>query len=319
MLESTLMSGDELTFVDWLHKQQRTHPAMSLGIGDDMAVVNVGNASRPGTLLVSSDMLLDGVHFDTRNQPLEKIGRKAIACGLSDCAAMAVKPVAAVVSVALPKVPGGPSALEDAKRLLEGMFAIADEYDLALVGGDTTSWEHPLAIDAAVTATPYEGIEPVRRDGAKRGDKLFVTGPLGGSLLGRHLEFTPRVHEAKALAEVLGTRLHAMMDVSDGLALDLWRMCQASGVGAVLSEQLLDRVISQDANRAAETGPTPSRTALDHALGDGEDFELLLAVSGDATDAPAPLFPIGEITDHGLTLNRTDGRSEPLQPTGYTH
>lgn len=280
-----------------------------------MAVVDGGG----GRVLVASDMLLDGVHFDSTRHDLAMIGRKAIACNLSDCAAMAVRPLAAVVSVALP----GAWTLAKAKELFEGMFAVADEFGLAIVGGDTTSWRHPLAIDVAITAVPYDGIEPVRRSGARVGDTLCVTGKLGGSLMGRHLTFTPRVTEARTLAGALGNRLHAMMDISDGLSLDLWRMCDASGVGAVLSERLLLEVVSDAAKRMSEADGRP---ALEHALSDGEDFELLLAVDPNAGE-PAewsarlgvPIGPVGRITETGYGIELCDGRVETLQPKGYVH
>jgi thiamine-monophosphate kinase len=235
-----------------------------------------------------------------------------VACNLSDCAAMAVKPLAATVSVAWPRN----RPLEDAKRLYKGMEAIAAEYDLAIVGGDTTRWSHPLAIDVAISAVPYEGIEPIRRGGAKLGDWLYVTGPLGGSLADKHLTFTPRVREAHALARLLGPRLHAMIDVSDGLALDLHRLCRASGVGATLEEENLERVISPAARGASANS---GRTALEHALSDGEDFELLLGVEGEAVVKGVDLLPVGRITVGPLTLHKADGNTVPLKPEGYVH
>jgi thiamine-monophosphate kinase len=313
------MACDELEFVAWLRERQRAHPAVSLGIGDDMAVVHAKAVMRPGRILISSDMLLDGVHFDTKLHSLAGIGRKAVACGLSDCAAMAVKPVAATVSVAFPKDPYAPATLAGAKELFEGMFTIAAEYDLALAGGDTTRWEHPLVIDVAITASPYEGVEPVTRVGAKPGDTLYVTGQLGGSLLGRHLAFTPRVHEARELAQRLGDRLHAMMDISDGLSLDLWRMCQASNVGATLDERQLEAVISDDARRAAAADGPDGPGPLERALGDGEDFELLLAAVGDVSDVPVTVYPVGEVTSADLRLRHGNGRIDPLEPKGFVH
>ena len=297
-----------MDFVEWLRGRQQRHAAVRLGIGDDMAVVAAGLQD----VLLTSDMLLDGVHFDTACQPLRKIGRKAMACGLSDCAAMAVRPIAATVSVALPT----DGSIVQAQELYEGMFAIAGEYDLAIVGGDTTRWNRRLAIDVAVLAIPYAGIEPVTRSGAKLGDILYVTGRLGGSLLGRHLEFTPRVHEAHTLVHQLGGRVHAMMDISDGLALDLWRMCHASNVGAMLDEGRLEAVINEDAREAAVQD---GRTPLDHALSDGEDFELLVAAEGDVSDTKVTLYPLGEVTSGGFSLRRLDGRVEPLEPKGYVH
>lgn len=313
------MSVNELEFVEWLREQARigdtggvisdgTRRLVGLGIGDDMAIVD----SPSGRWLMSSDMLLDGVHFDTSRHSLSQIGRKAIACALSDCAAMAVCPMAATVSVALP----AGHQLADAQELYGGMSAVATEYGLAVVGGDTTCWDHPLAIDVAITGRPYDGVEPVTRSGAKAGDALYVTGPLGGSLLGRHFSFTPRILEAKALAEQLGDRLHAMIDISDGLALDLWRICQASNVGATLDEDQLEPAISEDAGRAAAAD---GRRLLDHVLGDGEDFELLLAVDGDIASPAATLYRVGEVTASGLALRTTDGRVNPLEPKGYIH
>ncbi len=238
--------------------------------------------------------------------------RKAIACNLSDCAAMAVRPIAATVSVALPRG----LSLEQVKRLFEGIEAIAAEFDLAIVGGDTTRWDNPLAIDVAIVAEPYEDIEPVTRGAAREGDVLYVTGYLGGSLLGRHLTFTPRVREAKQLAEALGPSLHAMMDLSDGLSLDLFRMCEASGVGAMVDEPMLAQVISP---AARESSAADRRSPLEHALSDGEDFELLLAAAPDATLPAVPLFRVGEIGRPGLTLRDASGALRVLEPRGYVH
>ncbi len=314
---------DELEFVDWLREQQRDQPGVILGVGDDMAIVDCGlRPAAPGSqadcgLCISSDMLLDGVHFDTKCHDLSLIGRKAVACSLSDCAAMAVRPLAATVSLALPA--GG--SLSDAQEMFQGMLAIAKEYGLSIVGGDTTRWKSEaggLAIDVAVTATRFEGIEPVRRSGARPGDVLYVTGRLGGSLLGKHLTFTPRVREARLLAESMGDRLHAMIDVSDGLSLDLWRICLASGCGAVLDERRLQQVISDSAKTAADTD---GRSPLDHALSDGEDYELLLAVSaeGAVTTDAVSLHPVGQVTDSGLWMRRINGQTEPLEPRGFVH
>jgi len=315
------MAADELELVEWLRKQQRTHAAVGLGIGDDMAVVQPSiDPGRPAVindrtdrlLLLASDMLLDGVHFDTAKHGFEQIGRKAIACNLSDCAAMAVRPVAATVSVALP----AERPLSDAQDLFRGIFALAADFNLAVVGGDTTRWNNPLVIDVAITATPFAGIDPVTRAGAKVGDTLYVTGPLGGSLLGRHMIFTPRVNEAKVIAEALGDRLHAMMDISDGLSLDLWRMCQASHVGAMLVEHDLQHVISDDARRLAESDGRP---ALEHALADGEDFELLIAAAGMVSVAGVLLYPVGIMTESAFAIKRIDGRVELLEPKGFVH
>ena len=314
------MNGDELDFVEWLRGRQRAHRAVRLGIGDDMAILTTPPVSGPDgkvigqPLCLASDMLLDGVHFDAKRQDPALIGRKAIACNLSDCAAMAVRPLAATLSIALSPNAG----LSFAQEVLQGAFGIAEEYDLAIVGGDTTRWPHPMVIDVAIAATPYPGIEPVGRGGAGVGDVLFVTGPLGGSLFARHLTFTPRVKESRVLAQALGGRLHAMIDLSDGLSLDLWRLCEASKVGAILDEHQMASVVSDDAKAAAGAD---GRSPLEHALTDGEDYELLVAVSPEVTGPPEglSLYPVGRVTESGLAMRRTNGRTEPLKPKGYVH
>lgn len=326
------MSHDELEIVRWLQSRSRPNPRAMLGIGDDMAVVGIDS----GSILLASDMLLDGVHFDSRVHSLELIGRKAVACNLSDCAAMAVRPRAVTLSIALsPDI-----NTADTFRLLEAVARTAEEFGAELVGGDTNRWSGPLAIDIAVLAEPYGGIAPVTRHGARVGDRLFVTGPLGGSLRGKHLTFTPRVRAAMALASSFGSDLHAMMDITDGLSLDLWRMCQASGVGAVLDETLLMSAASADAHAASNDD---GRSVLDHVLSDGEDFELLLSVAPGSSPPAVELLPIGEMTVSGsetfpmtplpsrerdrcegfsdglLFLRRPDGARNPLAPRGYVH
>lgn len=304
------MAGRERDFVRWLALAARPQgDAVTLGIGDDMAALAVN-----GVLLATSDMLLDGTHFDSRRDDWVAIGRKAAGCGLSDCAAMAVRPVAATVSVAWPQ--GKDTA--DLRRMMEGIIAHCAEFECTVVGGDTTSWAHPVAIDVTVLAVPYPGLEPVRRCGARAGDGVFVTGTLGGSLLGKHLSFTPRVREALALATRLGKRLHALMDITDGLTIDLDRMIEASMVGAVLDETATCAAASAAAGQAATAD---GRTLLDHVLGDGEDFELLVVGDIAITEAPSlGLIHVGEIiADPGLHLRGRDGVIRPLAPEGYEH
>lgn len=308
------MTGSEIEFVRWLQANQRPPRDWTrLGVGDDMAILEFHGA----TVLVTTDMLLDGVHFSIRDHSLEAIGRKAIACSLSDCAAMAVRPLAATVSVALPRT----FPPEGAGRLFRGLRAMADAFDCDIVGGDTTCWPQPLAIDVCLIATPYPGIEPRRRSGAQPGDELWVTGRLGGSLEGGHLVFTPRVREARRIAETLGRHLHALMDISDGLSLDLHRMCEASGVGAVLFRDQVLHVADADAHRAGERD---GRSVLCHVLEDGEDFELLAAIdpAGRPTDDSAQalgLTQVGLVTRADVVLQETDGTTRPLEPHGYDH
>ncbi|MCG3129432.1 MAG: Thiamine-monophosphate kinase [Phycisphaerae bacterium] len=246
---------------------------------------------------------------------MRAIGRKAVACNLSDCAAMAVRPVAATVSLALRRG----MTMQQANDLMRGAAAAAKEFDAQIAGGDTTVWDHPLAIDVAIVAEPYAGVQPVQRGGARAGDRILVTGPLGGSLLGRHMTFTPRVREARRLSRRLGARLHAMMDISDGLLLDLHRICAASGVGVCLVEEEVRQAVSAAARRA---GDRDGRSALDHALCDGEDFELLIAAAVEDSEVRrlgVPLIPIGWIRKGGFVMRLASGRMRRLKPAGYVH
>jgi thiamine-monophosphate kinase len=193
---------------------------------------------------------------------------------------------------------------------------MADAFDTALVGGDTNSWDGPLVISVTLLGEATER-GPVRRSAARPGDWLFVTGPLGGSILGKHLDFTPRVREALALHAAVG--LHAMIDISDGLAADVNHLCTESRCGAVLHAERIP--ITPEA-RALQDGRSP----LEHALSDGEDFELAFAVAADDGEAllaaqPVPgvtLVHIGEFVESGLWLQEAGAR-RPLQPMGYVH
>lgn len=301
------MSKGEQALLNWLRQHDHADPdRVPIGIGDDMAAVVPG----ADTILISADMLLDGVHFDSAQHTLAQIAHKAIACSISDCAAMAVVPVAAVTSLALPNRWSG----EQAQQLLEALNADARRYDCPIVGGDITSWAGDLAIDVTVIAKPDGDRPPIRRTGAIPHDAIYVTGTLGGSLAGKHISFEPRLAEARTLAHELGDQLHAMMDISDGISLDLWRICQASDCGALLDEQALLSIASHDAK--ISTRPT-----LNHVLHDGEDFELLLIVLDSATPTPPPcgLTRVGRTVKTGLAITQPDGEPQPIVPRGYEH
>jgi len=309
------MEKGERAFVRWIQRQFPVNPLRApIPIGDDMAALRVD----AGTIFVSSDMLLDGIHFRTSEHAPERIGRKALGASLSDCAAMAVRPVAALTSIALPRA----WTLEQAEGLYLGMKPLADEFNVALVGGDTTSWSGPLVVDVCVLAQRWAGVAPVTRGGARPGDLLFASGRLGGSLRGRHLDFTPRVALARRLAEQCGARLHAMMDVTDGLLIDLHRLCEASGVGAELEAAAL---LAQSDPAAEACAREDGRSVLDHVLTDGEDFELLCAIGpGDepaftAAGEEWPGRPIGRVIDSGLFVIHPGGRREAAAPRGWEH
>lgn len=281
-----------------------------VGFGNDLASLEPA----PGGLLWSTDMLMDGVDFDSAKHAWRDIGRKAMAVNLSDCAAEATTPVAALCAVSL----NDGLSMDDALELLRGVRNCGAEFNCPLVGGDTNSWAHPTVICITVAARPDAGRPPVTRAGARPGDRIYVTGRVGGSLLGRHLHPTPRIHAALDINRQLSP--HAMIDISDGLAIDLWHICESSGCGATIDEDSLDKVVHPDAVTLAEkTGGTPR----EHALYDGEDFELIVVLAGDA---PADvcrrlgLLPLGQVTaDRSLTIRHADGQRSPLEIRGWEH
>ena len=299
----------EFAFIDWLRRRTPGDQRVLVGPGDDTAVLCTPG-ERPW--LITTDMLLEGSCFVLAEAGARRVGRKAMAVNLSDIAAMAGVPVAAVVSVGLPRHRGRAIA-ED---LYAGLREMADAFDTPIVGGDTNTWDGPLVISVTLHGQVTER-GPVLRKGARQGDWLFVTGPLGGSLLGHHLDFTPRVREALALHEAVD--LHAMIDISDGLARDAWHLCEESGCGLVLRAEAIPIT---EAARAMNDGTSP----LDHALGDGEDFELLFAVNaadGQRLMETQPvrgvqLHHVGEFVKNELWLER-NGQLEALPPRGYVH
>src|SRR4051812_19977911 len=295
-------SSGEFAYIDWLRRRTPADPRVLLGPGDDAAAVAF---TLGAGCLVTTDMLLEGSCFRLVEAGPRRVGRKAMAVNLSDIAAMAGRPVAAVVSVGLPRT-GGRALAEE---LYLGLREVADAFDTAIVGGDTNSWNGSLVINVTLLGEAVPP-GPVRRGGARPGDVLMTTGAFGGSILGKHLDFTPRVREALALHAA--AELHAMIDVSDGLAADVSHLCEESRCGAVLRAEA---VPIADAAARMNDGRSP----LDHALGDGEDFELVFAVSpADARRLlavqPVPgvtLAAIGEVVDQGLWLEE-NGRRRPL-------
>ncbi len=304
----------EADFVAYLRDRLDGHPQLRLGPGDDAAVLQLNPS---GECVLTVDMLTDGVDFLLDRVDPRRVGRKALAVNLSDLAAMASRPLGGVVALALPRQGG----MDLAVAIYEGLLPLAEQHHLAIAGGDTNSWDGPLVLSITLVGQPT-GQGPLRRDGARPGDRILVTGQFGGSILGRHFDFPPRVDEAITLHDRY--ELHAGIDVSDGLSLDLSRLAAESGCGAVIDVASVP--VADDAHRLAEQRADGS-TALDHALGDGEDFELVLAVDPMEAKRILACQPLDvEITDVGRFVAKpglwqidADGQSKPLDPRGYLH
>jgi len=292
---------------------------VQVAIGDDAAVLR-GDDGR--LILFASDLLVEGVHFTRRTVPPRWIGWKALACNVSDIAAMGGRPSAVVVSLGLP--PRTPIRFIDA--MYEGLEACARRFGVVVVGGDTVRAPQ-VVVDVAILGA----VEPrhlTLRSGARVGDVLWVTGRLGGSLRsGRHARFMPRLQEAQAL--VRQVKVHAMMDLSDGLASDLWQMSRASRVVLRIRRAAVPvaRAAGTCLRRACWCRTRRGRQGVEHALMDGEDFELLFAVSRrDAARVPqrlgsCPVTRIGAVIGRGVAVEQEfpDGRIRPLVPTGFKH
>lgn len=304
----------ESDLISWLRSRLPSHPLLRLGPGDDAALLRVGEGS---DCVVAVDMLMDTVDFVLGEIDARRAGHKALAVNLSDMAAMAARPLGAVVALALPKKGG----MALAQSLYEGMLPLAERHQVAIAGGDTNSWDGPLVISVTVLgAVPDSGI--LRRDGAQPGDRIVVTGTFGGSILGHHLDFEPRVDEALLLNERYN--VHACIDASDSLAVDLNHIAVESRMGAVVQTAAIP--ISKAAHERAETAGD-GRTALEHALEDGEDFELILAVPPveaakmlDEQPLDVSLSDIGRFVEkRGLWQSDADGNTSDLAPRGYEH
>jgi thiamine-monophosphate kinase len=307
---------NEFELIGRLTRSLPTNKSVVTGAGDDCAVLDLGLPDR--LMLFKTDAVVEGIHF-TPETPPEKIGHKALARCLSDVAAMGGMPTAALVTLALPR------EFDSARveKMYAGMNALARRHDVAIAGGETTFNPERLLISISLLGTAPRG-KCVLRSGALAGDALFVTGELGGSLHGRHLEFEPRLAEGRWLAETFS--VHAMIDISDGLAGDLRHILKASRVGA---EVLANAIPVSRQARAASKAESSAKPPLLAALTDGEDFELLFTVaSKDAVpllDAWKEEFPevklscIGKIIEReGLTIRDKTG-VRPLEAHGYEH
>lgn len=282
-------------------------PGVVVGPGDDCAVVTTAAGD---ALLLKVDQVVEGRHF-TPDTPVNLIARKAVARVVSDVAAMAGRPLWGLCAAVLP--PG----YAHADELFDRAQAWGRRFRCPLVGGDVATGPAgaPLALSVTLVGAPATPRGPVLRSGAKPGDELWVTGRIGGSFpSGRHLTFEPRVEEAATLADVIGSDLHAMLDVSDGLGRDAARMAAASGVRIIID------------------GPAvPLHEGVGdvlQAVRDGEDYELLIAAASGALDAALAgglalgtgAKRIGRVeTGAGCALLAPDGRALDAAEMGWDH
>ena len=251
---------NEFSFIEYLKKKIPRSGRVSVGIGDDAAVLK---RLGPGHLVVSTDMLVENVDFVLDELGPEDVGRKVLAANLSDLAAMGAEPLAFVLSIGKPKY----ISTQWLERFYDGLLKLAKQYKVDCIGGDFSR-----AKEFSVSVTIFGSSEnPVLRSGAKSGDWIAVTGTLGGSLLRHHYDFTPRIREGLFLVKQITPT--AMIDISDGLIQDLSHILKASGVGACLN---LDTIPVSSA--AKEMAKENGHKALARALSDGEDFELLFTV-----------------------------------------
>jgi thiamine-monophosphate kinase len=293
----TLRELGEERLIAQLVARSKTRQGVIAGPGDDCAVV--ATPGKDGLLLLKTDCVVERVHFQPNDLPAA-VGWKTMARTLSDFAAMSGMPRFALVTLIAP----ADREARWAKEIYRGLHRAADRFDVAIVGGETSGTEGPAVI--SVSAIGFaEKDRWVSRSGGKAGDALFVTGRLGGSIRRKHLNFIPRIVEARWLTANL--RIHAMMDLSDGLGADLPRLARASGLGFEIDEKALPR------NRGC---------SIKQAISDGEDYELLFAIAPDDATALQPKwrrkFPRLPLTRIGRLHQPSTLHPQPL-PSGYVH
>ena len=295
----------EAEFIRWLKATLPQQSRTQAGIGDDCSTMDLAPDLTP---VITTDALVDQVHFDIRSQSLRVIGRKSLAVNLSDIAAMGAAPVYAVVSLISPRN----FKLSDLQELYTGILTVAEESGTLIIGGDFNSYDGPLIVSiTAIGTVPRADIK--YRFTTQVHDRIFVTGPLGRSLTGHHLTFTPRLTEGSILAA--HPEVHAVTDITDGLVVDLDTILTGD-LGAVIQASSIPcRHPSED-----------NQSDISHALYDGEDFELLFTVCSDAeigslTDAlPVDIYEIGVVNKNNkIQLQLQDGTTQTLRIRGYEH
>jgi thiamine-monophosphate kinase len=313
----------------------RPNAGVVLGIGDDAAVIDVGTNRY---LLVTTDILTEKIHFNLDYFSYYQLGWRSMAANLSDIAAMAGSPENAFVSVAIPKT----TEITSIEELYRGMKDLADLYQVTIIGGDTTSSTSDLFLCITITGS-VEKTHVTARSGAKINDTIYVTGSLGGSCAGmkllnqikspepaensalkkKHLNPQPRIEEAQYLRQNIS--LHAMIDVSDGLASEINHICSSSAVGATILENTIP-LADGTKEVAAALGEKP----LSYALNGGEDYELIFTAGGEEVKAIKPEFekkfgiPLTKIgyiveAEKGVSLTLKNGKEAGLKPTSWDH
>ncbi len=314
-------------------------PQVIQGIGDDCAVLSLNNGNYQ---VVTTDALVETVHFNLKTHTPEQLGWKTLAVNISDVAAMGGRPKFAVIAMGIPKS----FSVDFLDRFYKGLNQASRKYQVALVGGDTVASPKHLFINLTLLGETFKK-KVFSRSGARPGDQIFVTGTLGDSALGlkilqsprkkwqgpethkkqfiqRHLKPKPRVEVAAWLAQSK-YKVTAMIDISDGLAPDLGHILKASRAGAELWEAAIP--ISKT---LAKYSLINGLSVLELALGGGEDYELLFTLRPEdvnnlsiesITKVDQPVTQIGEITaKKGIRLTSKDGRSKVLQgPMGFNH
>ena len=318
-----------------------TDDALVSGIADDAAVYRVDDEC---VHVLTTDTLIEGVHFDRAFMPLEHLGFKALSVNVSDVVAMNATPRYATVSIGIPQN----ISVEMVTTIYEGLKQACDAYDMTIVGGDTNA-AHGLSLSVSVVGAAAEAAV-VYRSGAQVGDKICVTGDIGSSYAGlkvllrnrkrlqeqeedfepnldpfsyvirRHLAPPAQLKRTREWADA-GARPHALIDISDGLSAEVHHICEASGVGAQLYEPALP-IDPETRNTATEFG----EDVTVYALFGGEDYELVFTMPEDALDAldPQTYSVVGEVTerdetDEEVMIQRAHGENVPLQPGGFDH
>jgi thiamine-monophosphate kinase len=313
------MNETEFGYIKWLQKRLKYSPDVLVGSGDDAAVVKIGKDSQ---LYVTTDTIVEGIDFYLKSAEPEQIGYKSIAISISDLAAMGggFSHVYALLSFSAPK---RLFKSEFTRPLYSGIAQICKKFNVQLIGGDISSTAGSLTITSTLFGVG-NAIKPILRSGAQAGDAILVTGKLGGSILGKHLNFTPRLKEATLLAKKY--QINSMIDISDGLLADLNHILEASKTGALIDA--VNIPINPELYMGNPKILNRQSTILRHALTDGEDFELLFTapmkdavrIIRDKDLKKTGVSIIGLIQKQkGIFLCNTKGKISKVKPEGYTH